>query len=265
MSLKRRLGFGSTAPRPYCIWCEEYRDPRGFDKHTDACKRHTLAADRYSTRGEQNSNNQVRGNSVRVVLRVPTRHLEKAIPAVNSFRDAGPSTGALCFAHTSSVIDLAPSACYPADSEASASSSSAAPPAVPLLSPRPSPPELGLDIYIKYEFHPHSKQETIIVPLDGVQVTPRCEPIPLQGASLPAEPVLSDQKPWAPFRTRPDFEYAESAIRGRFSSKTIDSQLRGMHGTWANGCNITFKNHADMARSVDAARQTSVQVRCLSI
>jgi len=108
--------------------------------------------------------------------------------------------------------------------------------------------------YIKIIHHPHSGiTKPTIIPLEG---NPIDDDSVIPSVFVP-QPV---EKPWAPFRTRPDFEYAESVVRSRMNNKMIDAQLYGMHHGWAQGSNITFRNYADMEKSLRAARFCVVQV-----
>lgn len=76
-------------------------------------------------------------------------------------------------------------------------------------------------------------------------------------------PAIST-KPWAPFRTRPDFEYTETAIKGSLRPTEVNAQLAGIHGPWSKaGSNLTIHNHGEMLRSLAAAREYAVPV-CLS-
>ena len=91
--------------------------------------------------------------------------------------------------------------------------------------------------------------------------------IPLEGNPIDDELVISlvlvpqpVKKPWAPFQTHVDFEYAESVVRSWMNNKMIDMQLYGMHHGWAQGSNIIFRNYTDMEKSLQAARSCVVQV-----
>ncbi|KAJ7850594.1 hypothetical protein B0H13DRAFT_1644420, partial [Mycena leptocephala] len=67
-------------------------------------------------------------------------------------------------------------------------------------------------------------------------------------------------EPWAPFRTRADFEYAESVVLPNMERKWVDVQLAGIAGEWSNSpSNITFRNYAHMEKTLAAARTYGVQ------
>jgi hypothetical protein len=116
-----------------------------------------------------------------------------------------------------------------------------------LPSPTPS-------TFIKILHHPHSLvSEPTIVPLEGEDVR----------NTAPVSPVFVQQandEPWAPFCNRSDFEYMETAIQGLLNRKIVDAQLRGINHDWAGDSNITFRSHADMEKSLAAARTYDVEV-----
>jgi hypothetical protein len=80
-----------------------------------------------------------------------------------------------------------------------------------------------------------------------------------------SEPQFSEgfsslSKPWAPFRTLADFEYAKSAVTGSLSKATVNFQLRGMANSWVEKSNITFRNYDDLMELLTAAREYGVKV-----
>jgi hypothetical protein len=111
--------------------------------------------------------------------------------------------------------------------------------------------------YIKIVPHHHSLQrESRVIPLDG---TAQAESNATAKMTYAPKPL---NKPWAPFRTRADFEYTETAVQGLLPKHLVDRQLSGIHGSWSkDGSQLTIRSWADMQRSLDAARQYSVQVR----
>ncbi|KAJ7800250.1 hypothetical protein B0H14DRAFT_2529625 [Mycena olivaceomarginata] len=67
-------------------------------------------------------------------------------------------------------------------------------------------------------------------------------------------------KPWAPFRTRADFEYAESVVLSNMERKWVNVQLAGIGGEWSNSpSNITFHNYDHTEKTLSAARTYGVQ------
>ncbi|KAJ7663215.1 hypothetical protein DFH06DRAFT_1395296 [Mycena polygramma] len=110
--------------------------------------------------------------------------------------------------------------------------------------------------YIKTVPHPHNEgAKTSYIALDGGAAP--------DGSAEKAATVSashSSQKPWAPFRTRADFEYAESVVLSNMPRKWVDAQLAGINGDWSNTpSNITFRNYDHMEKSLAAARKYVVQ------
>ncbi|KAJ6550186.1 hypothetical protein B0H19DRAFT_1298710 [Mycena capillaripes] len=103
--------------------------------------------------------------------------------------------------------------------------------------------------YIKTVPHPHNESGTTSY-------------VSLDGAATHSQPSVPSPayKSWAPFRTRADFEYAESVVLPNMPRKYVDKQLAGMQGNWSNSpSNITFRNYEHMEKSLAAARKYVVQ------
>lgn len=111
-------------------------------------------------------------------------------------------------------------------------------------------------MFIKTIHHPHSGiTKSSIIPLDAPHMEVQ------QEHSFPTQSSLNI-KPWAPFRTLADFTYAESAVTGPLSKKTVNLQLKALSsGCWAKESHITFQNYDDMEKSLNAAREYGVRVR----
>jgi hypothetical protein len=108
--------------------------------------------------------------------------------------------------------------------------------------------------YIEILSHPDSGvRKSTIIPLDSHT------PAPPEG---PENFLLEElQRPWAPFRTRADFEYTATAVVGGLSKEIIDLQLRGITGPWSvGGSKLTIQNSAEMEQSLAAAREYVVRV-----
>ncbi|KAJ7082343.1 hypothetical protein C8R43DRAFT_1092786 [Mycena crocata] len=106
--------------------------------------------------------------------------------------------------------------------------------------------------YIEIVSHPHSAVPPNIIPLDT------SAPVrdPVNQTSL--EEL---NRPWAPFRTRADFEYTATAVTGALSADIVNQQLQGITGSWSvAGSMLTIRNSTEMAQSLAAARQYVVQV-----
>ena len=115
--------------------------------------------------------------------------------------------------------------------------------------PSPSQPST----FIKIIHHPHSLiAEPTIIPLEGENTVNSAQPIPV----FPQKA----NKPWAPFRTRADFEYTETAVKGLLSKSIVDAQLRGINNSWSKHSKITLRSYADVEDSLGAARTYGVEV-----
>ena len=111
-------------------------------------------------------------------------------------------------------------------------------------------PEPAPTMYIKILHHPHSGlKEPGIVPLQGDHIR-AVEDRP----SVPQAML----KPWAPFRSRSDFEYTETAVQGLLNEDVVNKQLYGLHNGWAEKSCITLRSYVDMERSLAAARQCGI-------
>jgi hypothetical protein len=119
---------------------------------------------------------------------------------------------------------------------------------------QPSPPSRP-STFIKIIHHPHSLiAEPTIIPLEGESTINAAQPIPVFPPSQQAN------KPWAPFRTRADFEYTETAVKGLLSKPIVDAQLHGINNSWSERSKITLRSYADMEDSLGAARMYGVEV-----
>ncbi|KIJ29756.1 hypothetical protein M422DRAFT_188008, partial [Sphaerobolus stellatus SS14] len=106
--------------------------------------------------------------------------------------------------------------------------------------------------FIEIRYHPHSGNlNTTIIPLNNPQEK---EPGSNTGCVL-----SSITKPWAPFRTRANFEFAEDMVKSGLHSESIKKLLEGFNGRWATQTLISMKNFADFQDSLAAARHFSVQ------
>jgi hypothetical protein len=103
----------------------------------------------------------------------------------------------------------------------------------------------------------------IIIPLTSSNTSPA--PLPSSQAAKSYLPA-PENRPWAPFRTRTDFEYTETAVKGLLSKDLVDKQLAGFHGKWSiGGSHLTLHTYKDMQDSLAKAREYGVQVSCSTI
>jgi hypothetical protein len=119
----------------------------------------------------------------------------------------------------------------------------------------PTDTQEGPEMFIKIVSHSHDPSaKPIIISLD----TPR-DLTHVTKSKVPNDTV-PNLRPWAPFLTLADFEYAESAVTGHLSRPLVNTQLHGMAGGWAEKTNITFRNYDDMKKSLAAAREFGIKV-----
>jgi hypothetical protein len=111
---------------------------------------------------------------------------------------------------------------------------------------------MGFNMFIEVFHHPHSgKTSPTIIAID--KATPQ------HGTTRPF--VASKLgKPWAPFRTRADFEFSEQVVTKCLERSTVDILLSGFHGNWACKTALTLRSYADVQASLVAARKFGVQV-----
>ncbi|KAJ7053222.1 hypothetical protein C8F01DRAFT_1065057 [Mycena amicta] len=106
-------------------------------------------------------------------------------------------------------------------------------------------------LHIEIEYHPHSGLDNAIILLDA---TP--------GSLAPIRPTRSTvsqaRRPWAPFPTRPDFEWSETMYLQ--SRDQIQAQLKGIHGSWnPHGTAITIKTYAELQGLLEKSRKYVVE------
>ncbi|KAF8573250.1 hypothetical protein K439DRAFT_1625204 [Ramaria rubella] len=111
--------------------------------------------------------------------------------------------------------------------------------------------------YIEIVHHPHSGLEPEYVFRD-LPPSPKA-PLSTQPRPAPGE------RPWAPFQTCADFEFAETAVQSAMSAKTIKKLIRGIKHDWTDPSHskITYQNLDDYHQSLNFSRNYVVQVRDL--
>jgi hypothetical protein len=67
-------------------------------------------------------------------------------------------------------------------------------------------------------------------------------------------------KPWYPFPTRADFEFAEFVTQSRLSTPDINHLLDRMRGFWATGCKIKARNADEIHQWMKEAAGISAEV-----
>lgn len=124
------------------------------------------------------------------------------------------------------------------------------------LSQPPEQEQAPSRIYIEIQYHPHSHLPNTIISLDSSSVSKTS----LHTAS---SPTRTSRKPWAPFPSLADFEWAETMYMA--SRDAQDRQLEGMHsGKWCQGSKLMIKKSADLQRYLEKARHYVVEA-CLSL
>lgn len=109
--------------------------------------------------------------------------------------------------------------------------------------------------FIEIIHHPHSGQRTsTIISLDNPADS-------WHGHQLDFLPSSLESQPWAPFRTRSDFEFSEMVVKQGLRHQTISQLLDGFNGRWATESSLTLRNYADYQASLAAARQFTIEVR----
>lgn len=126
-------------------------------------------------------------------------------------------------------------------------------------------PEDQSQVFIRYDQHRHNPSSTCtIIPLDLTSAQ-KCSKKSQHPPPSDNHPVIENTdvaKPWAPFRVRPDMEFAETVVEGLLGRKTVNKQLDGMHSNWTvGGSNVTFRTNDDLQISLEAAREYTQRVR----
>lgn len=105
---------------------------------------------------------------------------------------------------------------------------------------------------IKVEYHPSSgKQAGVLTP---------SEPM---GTALPGDAPPVDPEPWAPFKTREDFEFTELALETGMSKKQVNSLIKLFHKCIGDGKDsFTLSNYDDMHKKLGVASECLPKV-CL--
>ncbi|KAJ7603016.1 hypothetical protein FB45DRAFT_1014955 [Roridomyces roridus] len=107
--------------------------------------------------------------------------------------------------------------------------------------PTPIPAVVHGHLYIEIEYHPHSGRSPEIIPLDA-------STLPTDGKATPKPRhsiVPMGRRPWAPFSTRADFEWAETEYMS--PAENVKKRLAGMHGNWTRGeTNITIRTYEEL-------------------
>jgi hypothetical protein len=112
--------------------------------------------------------------------------------------------------------------------------------------------------YIRIIYHPHSKiKKPIIIPINDKVPQTNSNTAPL----IHTAPVIDD-RPWKPFKTRADFEFAFEAVTNRDRAGRISSSLKNIKQHYHTGgtSNLTFQTNEDVQQSLSHARKFATKV-----
>ncbi|KAJ7199478.1 hypothetical protein GGX14DRAFT_572859 [Mycena pura] len=227
----------------YCRYCKQNRDPRGYDRHFQSCKaKHERAT-------------RIQGTSRGTRSRLPAGHsetyatipddVEMTLPDDRDFGNNNPEDNQSEDANAASTVQ---------------SESVRAPVAQP--GGASHFPSSGT--YIIVEPHPkdrhsHRSVTTLSEATSSAMST-------AVGDHQHLDNLLDAARPWAPWPTIHDFQYAETALHGLLKPEIIDKQLKGIAGSWTgHRSEMKMKNYKDYQRALNAARVPGVNFRSHTI
>lgn len=114
--------------------------------------------------------------------------------------------------------------------------------------------------FIEIIHHPQSGQKTSsIISLDSET------PVQTDTKSVPNNSlqVSDNAKPWAPFRTRADFEFTRTMITKALDRETIETLLKGFNGRWSTQTDISIRDYQDYQHTLSASRYFGIPVSFL--
>jgi hypothetical protein len=107
---------------------------------------------------------------------------------------------------------------------------------------------------IRIEYHPHMNLPPKIVKFEEYR-----EYHPQHRRPTPRNPT----KPWTPFRTRAEFEFAEVALDAALNKRQVDALLKVFHRCLNGEDKFGLKEHADLTEMWEHASVLHARV-CLS-
>lgn len=69
-------------------------------------------------------------------------------------------------------------------------------------------------------------------------------------------------KPYAPFPTLANFDFAEFVTKHHLSSSVVNNLLKCLHSTWANNVMVTMESTDEVEQHVRMSVEPIVKVRC---
>ncbi|KAF8998614.1 hypothetical protein BDQ17DRAFT_1428433 [Cyathus striatus] len=106
--------------------------------------------------------------------------------------------------------------------------------------------------FIEIEYHPHSGKHPIRVPIEKYD-TMNSETV-LQNN---IDEIWGESKPWHPFRTAKDLEFAEMCTRLNFSKNTSQEWLDFLKGLNPPNSDVTFSSSSEMNKLIESAAMSS--------
>jgi len=112
------------------------------------------------------------------------------------------------------------------------------------------PAQTYQDDDIRVEYHPGSGRSTDHFKVDEYR------------QSVPDAGTIPEPEPWAPFRSREDFEFTEIALETGMTRGQTDALIKLFHRCIGQGeGNFTLVNHKDMADTLEIASNRLAKVR----
>ncbi|KAJ7181102.1 hypothetical protein C8R46DRAFT_885957 [Mycena filopes] len=118
------------------------------------------------------------------------------------------------------------------------------------------PPQDTTDLHLPARFiyvrhHAHSGKSAEIIALDSTSS-------PGESTELVPVPPF-DERPWAPFQSLADASFAYRCVSRRMANGDVDEDLKLLRTDWADNSRVSFENHRDMEKALDAAREGNVR------
>ena len=117
------------------------------------------------------------------------------------------------------------------------------PPESPTPHRNPSLQDTPLDA-IRTEYHPHTKLPPVVVNFEEYR----------EYHSQRRRPTARNPtKPWTPFRTRAEFEFAEIALEAALNKRQVNALLKLFHRCIEGEDKFGLKDHSDLTEMWDLA------------
>jgi len=111
------------------------------------------------------------------------------------------------------------------------------------------PAQTHQDSDIRVEYHPSSGRQTgTFKPNEYHQSVPDCN-------------TTSEPEPWAPFRTREDFEFAEMVLEAGMTRGQVKALIKLFHKCIKNEGSFTISKYKDLEKTFKVASNRLAKVR----